>query len=208
MIVSIPHLSTFQSNVRFWTLLDSWFYVSYVSSFATILAQRRDATFYLCGEVCRFIYRLCFRVYQPVTIPLENSWFLILDFRTSEGSFMEDDEFLIRLKTANKVTAASNLKAAGLHFNKKSSKAAIDITAEAARTDFITSAKRFIEYLLGVVLQHTGLRADIIKGLSAFDPQIMLKRHTEVALRHCGILYSTFQLRSLVFGSKRGLLQE
>ena len=111
---------------------------------------------------------------------------------------MEEDEFLIRLKMTNEVAAASNLKAAGLNFNKKSSKAAIDKTAEAAKTDFVTSAKRFIEYLLRVVLQHTGLSSDIVKGLAAFDPHIMLKRPTEVALRHFGNLYSTFQLRSFV----------
>ena len=113
---------------------------------------------------------------------------------------MKDDEFLVRLKMTNKVTAASNLKAAGLHFNKKSSKSVIDKTADSAKSDFITSAKKYIEHLLRGVLQHTGLSSDIIKGLAAFDPYIMMKRPTEVALRHFGILYSTFQLRSWVTG--------
>ena len=113
---------------------------------------------------------------------------------------MKDDEFLVRLKMTNKVTAASNLKAAGLHFNKKSSKAVIDKTSDSAKSHFITSAKKYIEHLLRGVLQHTGLSSDIIKGLAAFDPYIMMKRPTEVALRHFGILYSTFQLRSWVTG--------
>ena len=165
------------------------FVFSDVSSFVTNLARRRDATFHLCGEVCRFISRLCFRVYQPDTVPLESSWFHLLDFRVSDGKFLEDDEFLIRLNMTNKVTAASNLKAAGLHFNKKSSKAAIDKTAETAKADFTNSAKKYIEYLLGAVLQHPGLSSDPIKGLAAFDPYIMMKRPTEVALRHFGILY-------------------
>ena len=85
---------------------------------------------------------------------------------------MDEDEFLIRLKVVNKVTAASNLKAAGLHFNKKSSKVAIDETAETAKTDFVTSAKKFIEFFLLGVLQDTGISSDIIKGLAAFDPYI------------------------------------
>ena len=99
-----------------------------------------------------------------------------------------------------KVAAASTLKAAGLHFNKKSNKADIDKTADSAQSDFVASAKKYIEYLLGAVLRHTGLSSDIIKGLAAFDPYIMLKRPTEVALRHFSILYSTFQLRSWVLG--------
>ena len=113
---------------------------------------------------------------------------------------MKDDDFLVRLKMTNKVTAASNLKAAGLHFNKKSSKAVIDKTADSAKFDFITSAKKYIEHLLRGVLLHNGLSSDIIKGLAAFEPYIMMKRPTEVALRHFGILYSTFQLRSWITG--------
>ena len=113
---------------------------------------------------------------------------------------MKDDESLVRLKMTNKVTAASNLKAAGLHFNKKSSKAVIDKTADSAKSDFITNAKKYIEHLLRGVLRHIGLSSDIIKGLAAFDPYIMMKRPTEVALRHFGILYSIFQLRSWVTG--------
>ena len=153
--------------------------------------HRWDATFFLCGDVCKFIKKLCFRVYQPDTVPLENAWFHLLAFKTSDGKFMENDEFLIRLKIT---------KAAGLHYNEKSSKAVINKTAEAAKTDFTTSAKKYIEYLLEAVLQHPGLSSDIVKGLAAFDPFIMMKRPTEVALRHFGILYSTFQLRSWVTG--------
>ena len=184
------------------------FVFSDVSSFVTNLARRRDATFHLCGEVCRFISRLCFRVYQPDTVPLESAWFHLLDFRVSDGKFLEDGEFLIRLNMTNKVTAASNLKAAGLHFNKKSSKAAIDKTAETAKADFANSAKKYIEYLLGAVLQHPGFSSDPIKGLAAFDPYLMMKRPTEVALRHFGILYSTFQLRSWVTAANEALCRD
>ena len=98
------------------------------------------------------------------------------------------------------MAAASNLEAAGLHFIKKSRKAVFDKTADSAKSDFITSAKKCVEYLLGAVLQHTGLSSDIVKGLTAFDPYIMVKRPTGVALRHFGLLYSTFQLRSWVTG--------
>ena len=118
-----------------------------VTSFAINLGQRRDATFFLCGEMCKYINRLCFRIYQPDTVPLESAWFLLMDFRISQGKPMSDEDFLVRLKIASKVTSASNLKAAGLHFNKKSSKAAIDKTAENAKSDFVKSAREFIKFL-------------------------------------------------------------
>ena len=84
-----------------------------VTSFAINLGQRRDATFFLCGEMCKYINRLCFRIYQPDTVPLESAWFLLMDFRISQGKPMSDEDFLVRLKIASKVTSASNLKAAG-----------------------------------------------------------------------------------------------
>ena len=108
---------------------------------------------------------------------------------------MGDEDFLVRLKIAGKVTTASNLKAAGLHFNKKSSKAAISKTADQAKLDFTASARSYIKFLLSEVLQHTELSSDLIKGLAAFDPYILFKRPVDVALRHFDCLYSTFQLR-------------
>ena len=159
------------------------------------MSQRRDASFFLCGEVCRYINRLCFRIFQPDTVPLENAWFLLMDFQLNQGTFMGDEDFLVRLKIAGKVTTASNLKAAGLHFNKKSSKAAISKTADQAKLDFTASARSYIKFLLSEVLQHTELSSDLIKGLAAFDPYILFKRPVDVALRHFDCLYSTFQLR-------------
>ena len=76
---------------------------------------------------------------------------------------MDDEDFLVRLKIASRVDTACNLKAAGLHFNKKSSTAAIAKTAEAAMSDFVSSAKDFIKFLLVGVLQHTELTSDLIK---------------------------------------------
>ena len=92
---------------------------------------------------------------------------------------MDADEFLIRLKMVKTVTAASNLKAAGIHLNEKSSKAVINKTAEPAKTDFITDAMKHIVYLLGEVLRHTGLSSDVIKRLAIFDPYIMFKMPTD-----------------------------
>ena len=82
----------------------------YSSCFLTIpdsvsLQHRRDSSFYLCGEVARFIYKVRFRCYTTDTIPLENLWFL-LKFQTSEGVYMPVDELFTRLKRTNNVAKA------------------------------------------------------------------------------------------------------
>ena len=172
--------------------------VSDVSSFVVNLRGRRDATFFLCGEVCRFISKLCSRCYLPETIPVENAWFLLLGFTISEGKFRNEEDFLIRLRLVNKVATASKQSAEIVHLNKKSEKAAIDKTADEATSSFAKEGLHFIQYLLKEVLNQTGLRSEIVKGLAAFDPFILFKRPSEVGLRHFDLLYATFQHRSWV----------
>ena len=160
--------------------------------------KRRDSCFYLCGEVARYVYRLCFRCYAPDTIPLENSWFLLLNFQTSEGAFLPVDEFLTRLNMKNKVAKASRQKSEGIHSGKKSDRAAVQKTAETIKNDFVRDCQNFIQFLIGGVLHQAGLCSNLVRGLAAFDPYRMVKRPTEVALRHFDLLYRTFQLRSWV----------
>ena len=111
---------------------------------------------------------------------------------------MAGDEFLLRLKLTNRVTTSRKTRAEGIHFGKKSERAAIQKTATTVKTKFIDEALQFIEYLINSVLRQTSLSSDIIKGLAAFDPFILFKRPTEVAHRYFDLLYSTFCLRSWV----------
>ena len=151
-------------------------FVSDVTSFVVNLQGRQDATFFLCGKVCRFISKLCSRCYMPDTIPVENAWFLLLGFTVSEGKFLTEEDFLIRLRLVNKVATANKQSAEIVHLHKKSEKDAIDKTAEEAISGFAKGGLLFIQYLLKEVLNQTGLRSEIVKGLAAFDPFILFKR--------------------------------
>ena len=170
--------------------------VSDVSSFVVNLHGRRDATFFLCGEVCRFLSKLCSPCYLPETIPVEDAWFLLLGFAISEGKFLTEEDFLIRLRLVNKVATASKQSAEIVRIKKKYENAAIDKTADEETSSFAKEGLHFIQHLLKEVLNQTGLRSEIVKGLAAFDPFILLKRPSEVGLRHFDLLYATFQHRS------------
>ena len=106
------------------------------------------------------------------------------------------DEFLIRQKLTVRVNTASKQKAKGIHSGTDASQSVIQRTAETVTTNFVTSAFQYIGYLLDASLRQSGLNSDISKGLAAFDPFILHKRPTEVALRHFETLYTTFLLRS------------
>ena len=160
---------------------------SVVTSFSVSLQYRRDSSFYLCGEVSRFLSLLCSRIYTPDTAPLANAWFLLLRFQTSEATFLSGDEYLVRLKLASKVSAACKARAEGLHFGKKSERAAIQATAETVKADFVKDSQHYIQFVINGIHQRTGLSTNLVKGLAAFDPFIMLKRPMDVALRHFDI---------------------
>ena len=179
-----------------------------VSSFVVNLQGRRDASFFLCGEVCRFVSKLCARCYLPETIPLENSWFLLLNFDVSEGKFISEEDFLIRHRLTNRIATASKQCADVVHLNKKSEKAAIDRTAAETTSSFIKEGLHFIQYLIKQVLNQAGLSSEVIKGLAAFDPFVLFKRPTEVGLRHFEVLHSTFQLRSWVSSENENICRD
>ena len=178
--------------------LDHLFISTDVTSFSVNLSLRRDSSIFLCGEMCKFIHKLCFRCYTPDTSPLENAWLILLAFRTSEGKNMTTEEFLARQKFTNKVNTASKQKSEGIHSGTGATPATIQKTADTVKTDFVNSALQYIGYLLETTLRHSGLISDHVKGLAAFDPFNLFRRPTEVALRHFEALFTTFLSRSWV----------
>ena len=108
----------------------------------------------------------------------------------------------------NKVSTACKARAGGFHFSQKTERAAILATAETVKADFVKDSQQYIQFLINGILQRTGLSTNLVKGLAAFDPFIMLKRPIDVALRHFDVLYNTFALRSWVDDSNRSLCRD
>ena len=123
---------------------------------------------------------------------------LLLKFHTGDATFMSDEDTLLRIKLTNKAANASKARAEGLHFGKKSARAAILKTAEKTKADFVSDSLHYFQYLIDEVLKQSGLSTDIIKRLAAFDHFVMFKRYMEVALRHFDQLYRPFCLHSWV----------
>ena len=163
------------------------------------MQQRRDASFYLCGEVSRYIYQLCFRTYTSESVPLPSAWFLLLSSRVGDGTFMAAEEFLrVQVRMMNKMASASKRKAEGVHSGKRTELALIQKTADTIKSEFIQDGQPYIQFVISEALRQTELSSNIVKGLAAIDPSTMLKGPTEVALRRFDVLFSTFQRRSWV----------
>ena len=98
----------------------------------------------------------------------------------------------------NKVSKACKLKSEGIHSGKKADKALCQKAALTMKSELDRDGQAYLQYLISEVLRQAGLSSNIVKRLAAFDPFIMLKRPTEVALRHFDVLCSTFLQRSWV----------
>ena len=111
---------------------------------------------------------------------------------------MPVENFLTRVKITNKVAIVCKQKSEDIHFGRRADKAKIQKTALTIKNDFVRDSQVYLQFLITEVLGHTGLSSDIVKGVAAFDPFVMLKRPTDVALRHFDMLYGTFMSRSWV----------
>ena len=160
------------------------------SSFSINTEQRRDASFFLCGEVLRYIHKLCPRCYTSDTIPLEKSWFPLLGFRTSD--------VLDPAKHEQQSHNGEQTESGRVHSGKRVERAILQKTTDTIKAEFVQDVLQYLQCLIGEVLRQAGLSSNIIKGLAAFDPYMMFRRPIEVALRHFDLLYDTFLRRSWV----------
>ena len=95
------------------------------------------------------------------------------------ATFMPADEFSIRLKMTKKVSSASKPMAEGGHSGKRTERALIQKTADTIKSEFVQGGLSHIQLLIDEVLRQTVFSTNIVKGLAAFDPFIMIKRPTE-----------------------------
>ena len=96
------------------------------------------------------------------------------------------------------MTSAIQQRAEGILSGTGVGQVTMQKAADTVTSDFLTDTLHYLSYLLDETLRQYGLSLDIVKGLAAFDPFILFKRSTEVALRPFDVLFTTFLLRSWV----------
>ena len=121
---------------------------------------------------------------------------------------MPVDEFLTRLKMTNNVSKASKQKAEGIESGKRVEKSVITKTAGTVKEEFVRDGQSYLQLLIGEVFRRAGLSSNLVKGLAAFDPFLMFKRPTDVALRRFDMLYNTFLLRSWVTVTNKSVCRD
>ena len=89
------------------------------------------------GFACSFISSVSAVV--TLTLPLENSWFLLIVFKTIQGQIMDVEDLLVGLKFTDKVAAASKIKAQGMLIGKHPDKTTLQKSIDKVKNDFIAA---------------------------------------------------------------------
>ena len=187
MFISGPvlHLHCFSSTVS--SVLD-------VDSFDRHLRRRRDANFFVFGQLCKFIHKLASRCAHPDSFPVNTDWFGLVTFDLKKLQLLTATSFLKRLKLRKSFEPALVTKTER-DYSLKSGSPGFAEALDKVRGAFALQARTFFLSLLHAVRGHISLTSDITQGLSCFDPQVLFSLTVEQASRCFGELHSSFELR-------------
>ena len=104
-------------------------FFSDVTSFTRSLSGKQDAGFFLYGEVCKYIRKLCCRSILSSSIPAEDKWDDIFGLDLASAPLVLSRVFLKKLGMEARVALASKIKAEN-EVCDKSSKANIALLTE------------------------------------------------------------------------------
>ena len=192
--------------LRLWVLLS--FLFADVTCFQRSVSNCRDASFSVCGQISRFVFKLCSRCFSADSYPSETEWYDLITYKVASGSFLNTEQFLHRLKLTSRVSSACKLKAERVHFGKQADKAVIAKTADDLKEEFADKAKKYVRFFLEGFLNQSGVASDIVKGLACFDPYVLFKTPHEFSTSCFEQLYTSFRLRRWVLSSNASLCRE
>ena len=171
----------------------------FTTCFRRCLSRRRDASFFVLSQLCRFIRKLCSRCYQPGYVPKDGDWFALLDFTPNEEHLLQAVDVLEKMKLTSKVEAGCKLKAEQTLIGKHVEKSALLKQSDAYKAAFGVDTRNFLLHVLNQMLKISFETAEIVKGLACFDSEVLFHKSQDFAVGCFDKLYETFLLRKWVF---------
>ena len=145
----------------------------YTSCFDRSLTGRDDCGFFVCGQLCKYIRRLCGRCLSSSSIPSDVEWIELLDLDLNTCSKLTPAQFLTKARITDQVSQASKHKAERDLSETKGSRDAIDKLSSSLHDHFANAGRNYVIFLLESVLKHVNLSSELVKGMASFDPQVL-----------------------------------
>ena len=172
--------------------------VSVVSCFDRSLRNKRDAGFYIFGQLARFIHKLCVRCLVDRCIPSDDDWTGLLGLHLEGQEALLADDFLHRLNLTSKLDQSLKIKAVSDLSDKKLDHARVDSLRSSMRTEFCDLARHYYLFLIEGVRKHVTMTTNNVRGMASFDPHVMYEMPLDFATKCFAELYRGFRLRGWV----------
>ena len=143
-------------------------------SFENHLARKKESGLFTYREFAQFIRKLGARALLPKHVPGILDWQALEDLRGQDLRHLSSRDFLSRLKLKEDLGAACLSRVQKEGSEKKPSAAEVEAAVEAIRNDFAAKARGQLFFLLKTFLSDISLNAGIVKGMSSFDPFVLL----------------------------------
>ena len=126
------------------------FCVSVITCFEHSLSNKRDAGFYVYGQLARFNHKLCVRCQIERCVPQDDDWTGLLSLHIVGQEVLLPDDFLHRLILTSKVEAALRKRAAAEVSNKKLYRSIFDELVVELQTESAVQPEVIISFSLRV----------------------------------------------------------
>ena len=138
---------------------------------------------------------MCYRSLLPKHSPGESDWagLFALQGQTLTQLYIRD--FLNRLKLKGYLDAACRIRARREIDDQQSVHTDFEAAVESIKEEFVVKARNYLVFLLERFLYDISFNSDIVKGMSCFDPLVLLSVPYEQAALCFSTRYYSFSLR-------------
>ena len=122
--------------------------------------------------------------------------------RTAELQQLSSRDFLTNLRLKLDLDEAATAKVQRDNSNREGPIPNLPQLVEQAKEKFVAEARSYIVFLLGKILRHISLNADIVRVMACFDPHVLLNLPQQASF--CFVTLSrNFSLRGWLEGSTK-----
>ena len=142
--------------------------------------------------------KLCYRSLLPKHLPDEAEWTGLHSLQGESLTQLSSRDFLNRLKLKGDLDAACRARAKREADDPQSVYTDSEAAVEAIKEEFASRARSYLVRLLERFLDDISFNSDIVKGMSCFDPVVLLSVSFDQAALCFSTLYYSFSLRGWV----------
>ena len=165
------------------------------TSFVPHLVERRDHGFHIYRQLCQYLFKLGRRCIKAKSLPQETDLSGILGVSVSDARDLAVPDFIARSKLDQRLNTACKIKAEKELSDKKINRANLPKLVKESKEEFGRLGRSYVAYLFHAVQSNLQLTSDIVKGMGAFDLDIMFRSPLSQALYCFKQLFRSFQLR-------------